>query len=161
MKTSSMFEFTNVQCTPLDLKFNDFEYCFLKSFNRSYKYLSLKVKLYQIPITKVKVNFVLLKRFNGYKPFLYNITLDACKALKHSKFNPIFGWFHGLFSNHSNMHHTCPYDHDLIVDKLPVDHINEHFTKVLPFPTGDYLFQSEWLAYGLLRSIVKVYGTLS
>jgi len=57
-----------------------------------------------------QVNFALLKRYSGYKPFLYNITVDACKLLKHPKANPIFGFFHGLFKEHSNMNHSCPYD---------------------------------------------------
>jgi len=39
----------------LDKEFADFEYCTLKAVNRSYKYVSTKVKLFQVPITKVKV----------------------------------------------------------------------------------------------------------
>jgi len=50
-----MVEFTNVKCTSWDKKFDDFEYCHLKSVNRSFKYLSLKVNLFKVPITKVKV----------------------------------------------------------------------------------------------------------
>jgi len=48
-------EFTNVQCETLDKDFSLFEYCYLKSVNRSYKYVSLKVKLLKIPVTKIKV----------------------------------------------------------------------------------------------------------
>ncbi|XP_002136899.2 uncharacterized protein [Drosophila pseudoobscura] len=160
-ETASKVEFTNVKCTSLDKEFDDFEYCYLKSVNRSYKYLSLKVNLYKVPITKVKVNFALLKRFSGYKPFLYNITVDACKVLKNPKSNPVFVFFHGLFSDHSNMNQSCPFDHDLLVDKLPVSFVNRHFTQVLPFPEGEYLFQSNWFAYNVNRAQVNVYFTLS
>lgn len=52
---SSKVDFTNLKCTSFDPEFNEFEYCHLKSVNRSFKYLSLKVKLHKIPVTKVKV----------------------------------------------------------------------------------------------------------
>ncbi|EDW38986.1 GL13843 [Drosophila persimilis] len=151
--------YKNINCTSLDKEFCNFEYCYLKSVNRTYKYMSLKVNLYKIPIRQV--NFSLLKRFNGYKPFLYNITVDACKILKYPKSNPVFGWFHSLFSAHSNMNHTCPFDHDLVVDKLSADYINKQFTEVLPYPHGQYLFHSNWFANNVKRASVNVYGTLS
>ncbi|XP_041449528.1 uncharacterized protein LOC111065630 [Drosophila obscura] len=154
-------EYTNINCTSLDKDFCDFEYCFLKSVNRSYKYMSLKVNLFKIPVTNVKVNFSLLKRFSGYKPFLYNITVDACKVLRYPKSNPVFVWFHGLFSKHSNMNHTCPFEHDLVVNKLSGNYVNTQFSEVLPFPDGEYLFQSNWYAYNVNRAVVNVYITLA
>nr|XP_043068301.1 uncharacterized protein LOC108127985 [Drosophila bipectinata] len=153
-------EFTNIKCNPLDSEFDEFEYCLLKSVNRSYKYFSLKVKLLKIPITKVKVNFALLKKFNGYKPFLYNITVDACKTLRNPKSSPIFAYFHDAFKSFSNMNHTCPFDHDIIVDKLTINHVDYQFSTVLPFSKGEYLFHTEWYAYDVNRAIVDVYFNL-
>ncbi|XP_034665252.1 uncharacterized protein LOC117899380 [Drosophila subobscura] len=156
----SKVEFTNIKCTSLDKEFDNFEYCHLKSVNRSYKYLSVKVNLYKIPITKVKVNIALLKRYSGYKPFLYNVTVDACKFLGNRKSSPVFAYLHDLFRNHSNMNHTCPFDHDLVVDKVSIGFINKQFTEVLPFPHGDYQFESNWFAYGINRAVVNVYFSL-
>lgn len=132
-------------------------------------------------IVSFQVNFSLLKRFNGYKPFLYNITVDACKALRHSKYNPIFSFFYGLFKHHSNMNHTCPFDvsvlirrlieqlntflfkfqHDLIVEKLPTNFLNQKVNGDIKFPHGDYLFHSDWYAYGINRATVDFFLTLS
>ncbi|XP_070138044.1 uncharacterized protein, partial [Drosophila bipectinata] len=154
-KVTCFAEFTNIKCNPLDSEFDEFEYCLLKSVNRSYKYFSLKVKLLKIPITKVKVNFALLKKFNGYKPFLYNITVDACKTLRNPKSSPIFAYFHDAFKSFSNMNHTCPFDHDIIVDKLTINHVDYQFSTVLPFSKGEYLFHTEWYAYDVNRAIVK------
>ncbi|XP_002020414.2 uncharacterized protein LOC6595060 [Drosophila persimilis] len=158
---ASKFEFTNIKCNSLDKEFDDFEYCYLKSVNRSYKYMSLKVNLYKIPITKVKVNFSLLKRFSGYKPFLYNFTVDACKFLSNRKPNPVVTYFHELFRAHSNMNHTCPFDHDIVLDKLSTKFVDQKFTEVLPFPHGDYQLHTSWHAYGINRAEVDIYGTLS
>ncbi|XP_016996469.2 uncharacterized protein [Drosophila takahashii] len=158
---SSKLEFTNIKCISHDPEFSDFEYCHLKSVNRSYKYLSVKVKLYKIPITKIKINFALFKRSNGYKPLLYNITADACRYLKNPKSNPVLTYMYGFFKAHSNMNHCCPFDHDLIVDKLTTDFFNTRLTELLPFPEGEILFKSHWFAYDILRASASIYFTLS
>ncbi|XP_033254353.1 uncharacterized protein LOC117193739 isoform X5 [Drosophila miranda] len=111
-KIDCRVEFTNIKCNSEDKEFSDFEYCYLKSVNRSYKYLSLKVNLFQVPITNVSTKIGLYKRFSGYKPFLYNLTVDACKFLKHQKSFPIVSYFYELIKDFSNMNHSCPYDND-------------------------------------------------
>ncbi|XP_017065637.1 uncharacterized protein LOC108104204 [Drosophila eugracilis] len=160
-KIFSKFEFTNINCTSLDKDFDDIEYCYLKSVNRSYKYLSLKVNLLKTPVTKVKINGRLFKRFNGYRPFMFNITADFCRFMTNTNSNAVANYFFEFLKSHSNINHTCPYDHDLILDKLDVSFVNHHVTKVLPFPEGDYLLETHWIAYGIDRAVVKIYGTLS
>nr|XP_017016824.1 uncharacterized protein LOC108070739 [Drosophila kikkawai] len=158
---SSKVEFTNINCTSWDPEFSDFEYCYLKSVNRSYKYMSLKVNLYKVPINVIKVNIAALKRFNGYKPFLYNATVDACRFLKNPKSNPVFSYLHNMFRSFSNMNHTCPYNHDLVVEKLNTNFLNNHITSALPVPEGDYALQTSWFANNILRATVLVSITLS
>ncbi|XP_070133673.1 uncharacterized protein [Drosophila bipectinata] len=102
------------------------------------------------------VNFSIMKRSSGYKPFLYNITADACKFLKNQKSNPVLGYMYGLFKSHSNMNHTCPFDHNVILETLYKDFINNQFTKMLSSCEGDYLFQTHWMSYGILRATIKV-----
>ncbi|XP_037951855.1 uncharacterized protein LOC119682476 [Teleopsis dalmanni] len=152
-----LFEFTNIKCMPLDKEFADFDYCYLKSVNRSYKYMSLKVKLFKVPITSVTIRYALLKKESGYKPFLYNISLDACEFLKSQK-NPVTKYFHSFFREHSNMNHTCPYDHDLIVEKLNTNFLNSRFL-VLPFPSGEYALYTTWIAYNIPRADVYEINT--
>ncbi|XP_068155040.1 uncharacterized protein [Drosophila tropicalis] len=111
VKVNANFEFTNIKCTPLDEEFATFKYCYLKSLNRTYKYMSLKVNLLKSPVTKVKVNVALMQRLSGYKPFLYNVTVDACNLMANYKSaNPVTKYLHGLFKPFSNMNHTCPYN---------------------------------------------------
>ncbi|XP_022226976.2 uncharacterized protein LOC111077134 [Drosophila obscura] len=158
---TSKFEFTNIICNCVDEKFCAMDYCYLKSVNRSYKYLSVKVHLLQPPITNAKVNFAMYKRFSGYKPFLYNITVDGCKLLKNRKYNPVANYFFGFFKTLSNLNHSCPYHEDIIVDKVTSNIINHHATAVLPFPEGDYLVESHWFIDDIERAVFKVFGTLS
>ncbi|XP_033158783.1 uncharacterized protein LOC117140128 [Drosophila mauritiana] len=142
----SLVEFTNVQCESLDKNFALIEYCYLKSVNRSYKYVSIKVNLLKIPIYKVKIRFGLYKRLTGYKPFLYNATLDACKFLKSPNSNPVALFF---------------FQHDIVLDKMPYHSINNKITKILPFPEGNYMIEIHWLAYEINRAITKLYWTLT
>ncbi|XP_017122451.1 uncharacterized protein LOC108142886 [Drosophila elegans] len=154
-------EFTNFKCDSLDKDFCEFEYCTIKAINRTYKYVSTKIRLYQVPITEIKVKVGLYKRFNGYRPFLYNITVDACQFLKNKKSNPVTNYFYEFIKSTSNMNHTCPYDHDLVVDRVSTEFVNHRFTNILPFPEGDYMVEMHWIAYDITRAVVKVYLTLS
>ncbi|XP_037943623.1 uncharacterized protein LOC119677113, partial [Teleopsis dalmanni] len=155
LKAVSKLEFTNIVCKSFDKEFSEFEYCFLKSVNRSYKYMSLKVKLHKLPITEVKVRYALLKRLNGYKPFLYNITVNACEFLR-SPNNPVTKIAVAMVKKHSNMNHTCPFDHDLIVEKLDSNYVVSLLSR-LPIPTGDYAVYSTWFAYDIPRADVNIY----
>ncbi|EDX15081.1 GD16676 [Drosophila simulans] len=162
VEISSKFEFTNIICNSLDKKFSDFEYCYIKSVNRSYKYVSIKAKLFKTPITKI--NGVILKRFNGYngyRPFMVNMTVDACRFLNNTKSNPIASYLYDFIRPFTNMNHNCPYDHDLLIEKLPIHFVNHQVTNVLPVPEGDYLYETNWMAYDIRRAVIKVYGTIS
>ncbi|KAH8241772.1 hypothetical protein KR032_004489, partial [Drosophila birchii] len=160
-KTRSDFEFTNIKCTSMNESYCSFDYCVLKSVNRTYKYASLKAIIHQGPAYKIKVNFALYKRLNGYKPFLYNVTVDGCKFIKKTNSSPVAAFIYNLFGPFSNINHTCPYDKEILVERAPISHINEQLTKILPFPPGEYGFFSTWYSYGIQRAIVNVYGTLS
>ncbi|XP_017100819.1 uncharacterized protein [Drosophila bipectinata] len=161
LKISCKFEFTNVKCTSLDKDFSDFEYCYLKSVNRSYKFISIKANLFQTPITKIKVTATVYKRYNGYRPFMVNITVDGCRFLKGAKAAPVAEYMYGFFRTYSNVNHTCPFDHDIILEKLDANFMNYQVTKVLPVPEGDYLLETHWIPYEKDRAVIKVYGTIS
>ncbi|KAH8232235.1 hypothetical protein KR032_002461, partial [Drosophila birchii] len=160
-KTETRLEFTNFVCTSYDKNFGEFEYCYLKSINRSYKYISGKFKVYQLPITKAKVNFILWKRLNGYKPFLYNVTVDLCKFLTTPKSSPVVKFVYESFVEYSNINHSCPFNNDLILEKLPIEFLNYRLTKILPLPEGDYLFEFRWIRFRNVFANIKIYFNLS
>ncbi|XP_041447597.1 uncharacterized protein LOC121403825 [Drosophila obscura] len=154
-------EFTNINCTAMDPKVGEFDYCYLKSVNRSYKYFSARYKLYVLPVKAMRINVSLWKRYNGYKPFLYNVTFDACKYLGNINSNRVIKFFYETFAGFSNVNHTCPYNHDIIIEKLPTDFVNQRVTEILQFPEGDYLVELRWIRSGNLSAMFRLYGTLS
>ncbi|KQS70430.1 uncharacterized protein Dere_GG26865 [Drosophila erecta] len=102
------------------------------------------------------VNIQVLKKLNGYKPFLYNFTTNACGYLK-TKRNLLFQYFHELIAVYSNFNHSCPYNHDIIVEKLPINFVNHQVSVVLPVPEGEYLVHSVYTIRGKPRLEIKVF----
>ncbi|XP_041675671.1 uncharacterized protein LOC121530527 [Drosophila eugracilis] len=161
VEVQPLVEFTNIKCDAVDPNFCKFEYCLLKSVNRTYKYFMVKLNLYKTPLTKAKVNFAIYKFANGYKPFLYNITVDACKFLQNPKSNPVTNYVYGFIKDFSNINHSCPYNDDFVVDKITTEFFNQRVKYLLPFPEGKYLFQMNWMPYGIMRAVFKIYIILS
>ncbi|XP_039479056.1 uncharacterized protein LOC120443793 [Drosophila santomea] len=159
-KATPRVEFTNLKCMSVDKDFAEFTECTLKSINRTYKYISARVSLYKLPITKAGVNFGLYKRFNGYKPFLYNQTINACHFFKHQKAHPVAKYFFDMIKEVSNLNHSCPYNHDIIVEKVSTDMVNHHITNILSYPEGDYMLETRWILNDKYAGGIKVYLSL-
>ncbi|XP_049308716.1 uncharacterized protein LOC125777661 [Bactrocera dorsalis] len=154
-------DFTNIKCEAVDPTYNSIRYCYIRAVNRTYKYLSAANHfLSKEPKNNISVGVATLKRANGYKPFLYNVTVDGCKFLRTGG-NTLLRFLHGLFHKYSNVNHTCPYTHDIEVNMLPISHIDNLMTNVLPFPRGDYQLVTSWYTYNALRAVVRVFVTLS
>ncbi|KAH8239196.1 hypothetical protein KR032_001757, partial [Drosophila birchii] len=149
--------FTNLKCESLDKKFSQFETCHIKAVNRTHKYIDIYSKLKVVPVHKVEINLKLMRYNNGYKPFFVDITFDACKFLRNPNKNPIVKIFYNSYVNSSNLNHTCPYDHDVILDKWWTGNLEKDFGRYIPIPNGDYAIYTEWTADGALRASVKVY----
>ncbi|XP_037713651.1 uncharacterized protein LOC119549570 [Drosophila subpulchrella] len=157
----SLVEFKNIKCEAVDTEFCTFDYCHLKSVNRTYKYISLRAKMLKLPITDAKVNAALYQRLNGYKPFLYNITVDCCKFFKNQKSSPVASFIYDSFKGFSNLNHSCPYNHDMVLDKLSAASVNHRVTNILPFPEGEYMLNFNWISHGSIRAVLKVYFALT
>ncbi|XP_022223306.2 uncharacterized protein LOC111074715 [Drosophila obscura] len=152
------FEFNNVRCLVRDRNFMDFDYCYLRSVNRSYKYLSLKTKMHKLPINTVSVSMQLRLRENKRILYNFDVRFDGCKFMRERN-NVIVNWFYQTYADYSNLNHTCPYNHDIIVDKLPVQHINKMIQNVVP--DGRYYFNSTWFMGGVPRCDFTLYFTKS
>ncbi|XP_039229817.1 uncharacterized protein LOC6535097 [Drosophila yakuba] len=148
--------FTNLNCSSHDLDFMSFPTCRIKAVNRTHKYISIYAKINQLPIVEVRVN-VKYKRFdNGYKPFFFDLSYDGCHFLKNQK-NIFVKTLYKTFQRSSNMNHTCPYNHDIIVDKLFTGNLEEEYGRFIVIPNGDYAIYTEWIVSKVARASVKIY----
>uniref|UniRef100_A0A6P4EWE2 Uncharacterized protein LOC108044774 n=1 Tax=Drosophila rhopaloa TaxID=1041015 RepID=A0A6P4EWE2_DRORH len=136
--SNSLFKVTNIKCQCYDKTFCDFPQCELKVLGRGKVGIFIYTKIHQLPIKKVLVNLSLFRKFSGYRPFMYNLTVDFCNFIKNKDRFPWFNIVHDSISNFSNVNHSCPYNHDLIVSKMV---LSDLMLKKTPFPTGSYMFQ--------------------
>ncbi|XP_036672430.3 uncharacterized protein [Drosophila suzukii] len=136
--SDSLFKVTNIKCQCYDKTFCDFPQCELKVLGRGKVGIFIYTKIYQLPIKKVLVNLSLFRKFSGYRPFMYNVTVDFCDYMRNPKRFPWLGVVHDTMLNSTNVNHSCPYNHDLIVSKMVLSDI---MLKKTPFPTGSYMFQ--------------------
>ncbi|XP_075167905.1 uncharacterized protein LOC142240071 [Haematobia irritans] len=150
--------FTNIKCEELDRDFATFEKCRLKMVKRGIVALNVHVKLFKLPVTNVTVSFSLWKKVNGYRPFLYNVTEDFCRFQRNPKRNPFLNIMFTGMRNASNMNHTCPYDHDIIVNNLI---LNEGMFQLMPLPNGEYMFRLMVAAYNDWKADVKAYALIN
>ncbi|XP_023162814.2 uncharacterized protein LOC111593955 [Drosophila hydei] len=151
-------EFNNVKCLTHGKEYVEFEYCYLKSINRTYKYFSLKAVIHQLPVRNVKVEFKILKRDNRHIFEQFNGVVNVCKFFKDGQ-NAIAGLIFNTFTAYSNINHTCPINHDIILEKLPIQYVNK---MAQPFiPQGPYLLNLSWYTDNIARADVIVYFTKS
>ncbi|XP_065359834.1 uncharacterized protein LOC135953771 [Calliphora vicina] len=103
------------------------------------------------------LNLELLRKTSIYRPYLYNVTADFCKVMKNVKRFHLINMIVGLLSSNSNVNHTCPFNHDIIMrDMVLRRDIFERF----PVTKGDYLLNIRVAAYNKWRACVKVYFTV-
>ncbi|XP_036322423.1 uncharacterized protein LOC118736435 [Rhagoletis pomonella] len=143
----------NIRCQSRNTSIIQIDYCHIKAVRRDFKEVSFKLCVLKRPIRKAMINVKFLKRTNGYKPFMRDMKVDACSYLKKRN-NFILNALMNVVEKSSNMNHTCPYDHDLIVEKL-------HFTDIdfrwIPFPHGDYAFQTDFVFDGVEAAQMELF----
>ncbi|XP_054085098.1 uncharacterized protein LOC105214601 [Zeugodacus cucurbitae] len=132
----------------------DFRQCSLKALSRNTVSLSLHVQLFQVPVNNVTVNLDVYRKANGYRPFMFNITVDFCSFLKNKKRVPFGKLLMDTIEIYSNINHTCPFDHDIIVKDMV---LKTEQMQLLPVPTGDYLLKISVAAYNDYKATVKAY----
>ncbi|XP_049314081.1 uncharacterized protein LOC109579291 isoform X2 [Bactrocera dorsalis] len=150
----SMIKFTNIKCVALDKPFADFAYCKLKALSRDDVALSLRVKLFEVPVNNVSLKVEFFKKYNGYRPFLFNKTLNFCEFLRNKKRVALLDIIFKFLELYSNINHTCPYNNDIIVDRLI---LRPSYFTMLPAPAGEYRIKITVGAYNDWKAIVNVF----
>ncbi|TMW44749.1 hypothetical protein DOY81_010171 [Sarcophaga bullata] len=92
-----------------------------------------------------------------YQPFLYNTTADFCKFMRNENSYPFWKIIMKIIKQNSNINHTCPFNHDIIVENLV---LGANMIKLIPFASGDYLVALRIGAYNDYKAEVRVYVLL-
>ncbi|XP_062129817.1 uncharacterized protein LOC133841403 isoform X1 [Drosophila sulfurigaster albostrigata] len=152
----AFFEFNNAKCIIRNPEVLTFDYCYLRSVNRTYKYFSMKTKFLSLPVDNTWVSLKVYKRDNRHIFDRYNVTVDGCRFLRERN-NALVNVLFGIFEEFSNLNHTCPFDHDILIEKLPVQHVNTLIKYIVP--DGRYILNTTWSIRKVPFAEIIVYFT--
>ncbi|KAI8115694.1 hypothetical protein CVS40_12195 [Lucilia cuprina] len=148
------YRLTNLKCLEFDKPFATIPICRLKMVKRNIAAMDLHAKIHKGPVDNVTVNVELLKKANGFRPFLYNVTANFCQLMRNNKKYPFIEVFIKILSKYSNINHTCPYDNDIVIKDLV---LKDEMFNILPLPQGEYLLNIKIAVDNDWKALVKVY----
>uniref|UniRef100_A0A1I8PVG5 Uncharacterized protein n=1 Tax=Stomoxys calcitrans TaxID=35570 RepID=A0A1I8PVG5_STOCA len=148
-------KFTNIQCEELDKSFVSFKNCSLKARARDTISFHLHAAMLKLPLTDIKINAQLFVKGNGYRPFMYNNSLDFCQFIKKPNRYMFWKIIYGLVKPFSNVNHTCPYNHDIIIDNMI---LKIEMFDLIPFPTNDYMMQFQFAFHDAYKIKVRQFS---
>ncbi|XP_016991007.2 uncharacterized protein LOC108052958 [Drosophila rhopaloa] len=151
--------FTNLKCEMIDSNFGSFEICRIKAVNRTHKYIDLHLKLNKLPINTLMVKLEAMRFDNGYRPFFTAMKFNFCQYMKNPQHRSMIFLkeIHSTFVNASNFNHTCPYNHDILVDKFWTGNLEQAFLQYLPVPNGEYALYSTYYIPNKPRLLINAY----
>ncbi|EDW73884.2 uncharacterized protein Dwil_GK19330 [Drosophila willistoni] len=146
-----VFKLTNAVCESYNKSWVVVHNCRLHAINRNKTIMNMNLT-FLYPVSNIQVRLQLKKRANGYKPFLYDYTFDACEFMrKHN--HPVVNVILNLIKDVSTVNHTCPYEGTQLLKNFYLR------TEKMPviLPTGDYLLSLTWMFYRRKQFITDVY----
>ncbi|KAH8274861.1 hypothetical protein KR044_000382, partial [Drosophila immigrans] len=124
--------FTNLICHSTHPSKYSIQICRLKALQRNKIALNFNGTAHYT-VNKVTLDFQILKKANGYKPWLYNYHVDCCEYLKRHN-HPVLNIVTNILKEYTNSIHPCPFE--------GTQYINGLYLKPnsipLPLPTGEY-----------------------
>ncbi|EDW61811.1 uncharacterized protein [Drosophila virilis] len=150
----SKSRFTNLKCESYDRSFSIFKKCKLNVLGRGVVAVDININLLKLPIYNVHINWSIWRRYNTYQPFLHNASCDFCHLLSHPNKIAFESLVLKAIQTRANINHTCPYNHDVIVDNLV---FTDAFLQSLPLPQGDYKIQLRFATDKTWRLMVEVF----
>ncbi|XP_002138700.2 uncharacterized protein [Drosophila pseudoobscura] len=146
--------FTNLQCESYSESFATFSKCKLNLLARGRAGVNIHCQLHKTPITNVWMNWSMYRRYNGWRPFMYNVSKNFCQLMANVNDVSFEGLVINAIMTGSNLNHTCPYNHDIILDNLE---FTDDLLKTLPLPKGDYKIQLRFASDKTWRLQVSVF----
>ncbi|XP_023177090.2 uncharacterized protein LOC111603644 [Drosophila hydei] len=154
LNNAAQVKFTNVVCNSYNKSWMLIHRCHLKAINRNKTVLNFNGTVLH-PANDITVESQFSLKANGYKPWLYKPKFDVCRFLK-KPYNPIVILAYNLVKNFTNFNHTCPYVGSQIVDGLHI----LYDTVPVPWPSGEFLLEIDWLFEKRLQFSTNVYFTV-
>ncbi|XP_017111717.1 uncharacterized protein LOC108135485 [Drosophila elegans] len=91
------------------------------------------------PVDNIQLHAKILKKANGFKPWILESTVDACRFMR-KRYDPFTIIVYNIFKEFTNINHTCPY----VGPQIVKDFYLKSELLILPFPSGEYMLTMQW-----------------
>ncbi|XP_017065681.1 uncharacterized protein LOC108104242 [Drosophila eugracilis] len=133
-----VFKMTNFECESYNKSWFMFHNCRLKAISRDKVNLNMNGTVLH-PVYNIEVHGKVYKRASGFKPWLFDTKIDACRFMR-GKYNSAAKIVYSLFQPFTNINHTCPYVGPQIIEGF---YLKPELLR-LPFPSGQYMLSLRW-----------------
>ncbi|XP_061402813.1 uncharacterized protein LOC133338658 [Musca vetustissima] len=153
MSLKADIRISNLRCTTKNESLGKFQMCSLKAVKRNVVEINVHFELFKKPVKQADFLLRFKKRGDIGGKALYQYKVDLCEFLNSDRRKPLANLFYNFFElqRYSNLNHSCPYDHDIIVKGC---RLNAKLLQVLPIPPGEYSIWTSWIIFG--RQIAEV-----
>ncbi|XP_073813068.1 uncharacterized protein [Musca autumnalis] len=151
--TFATLRLTNLRCTSKNESLGKFKVCSLKAVKRDVVEINVNFQLLKRPVNQADFLLRMRRRGDIGGKALYEYNVDICEFLSRNRRKPLANLFYNFFElqRTSNLNHSCPFDHDIIVKGCRV---NSKLIEVLPIDSGEYIVWTSWNIFG--RPIAEV-----
>uniref|UniRef100_A0A6P4FWQ5 Uncharacterized protein LOC108053699 n=1 Tax=Drosophila rhopaloa TaxID=1041015 RepID=A0A6P4FWQ5_DRORH len=147
---SSTYKLTNVNCESFNKSWVTINECRLKAMSRNRTVFNFNATFHH-PASHIIQDYRYFKRENGYKPWLYRKKIDGCRFLR-KPYDALTILIYNAYKPFSNINHTCPFKGDILIRGM---YLTTEI-KTLPYPTGEYMVQLNWLFYRKVQFVTNV-----
>lgn len=99
---------TNAVCESSNKSWVVIEQCRLRAISRNVTTLNIIIDFLH-PARNIQLLLQLKKKANGYKPWLFDYTIDACAFMRRQR-HPVYKMFWMIIRDFSTVNHSCPYE---------------------------------------------------
>ncbi|KAH8271872.1 hypothetical protein KR044_008540, partial [Drosophila immigrans] len=146
------FKMTNLVCESFNKSWVAYTECRLRAISRNKTTLTVFVMVSE-PANNIFLNIKILKKANGYKPWIMDYLVDGCKFMRQMT-HPVARIGLKLIKHVSTINHTCPY-----YGRHGVKDFHDITGFPLLFPSGDYLLNLTWIFNRKPQFVTFVYFT--
>ncbi|EDW14933.2 uncharacterized protein Dmoj_GI23047 [Drosophila mojavensis] len=107
-QSGASIKMTNAVCNSYNKSWVVITQCRLKALQRNKTILNVDMDFIH-PVNDIDVRIQILRKGNGYKPWLFDISFDGCKFMRRPN-NPAVKTIFSIFKEYTTINHTCPYD---------------------------------------------------
>ncbi|XP_059216758.1 uncharacterized protein LOC106091593 [Stomoxys calcitrans] len=145
---------TQVTCELSDNNFAIIKRCNLTKTADGLRALNIHIHPLQ-SLDHVSLKLSLFRKTNkNYNPFFVESTVDVCDFLQDYKQNIPWGMIYEKIAKYTNINHSCPYNHDLIIEKLI---ISPRGLKMVPIPKGEYIVNLKIISDKVQKLISQIF----